>query len=1115
MGLEIETEKVAKLRAACRQFLGNGATQGKGFSRDTRGSSPVASRAPGVEDSAIVMRRAPGGVSPFNALKGLDETASASPRLNSGHSGTSPGERDPGSMSRNAEDARLSFDGVSPVKPLAGSGVTPREAAINLANCIMGAGALSLPSFFKSTGAVLGVALLLASCAWTWFSAVMMVKAADVVSIRVLNGVPVSSYEELMELTLGRNGKRLSAVGILLLQIGCLVGYANILADVVSPFAVSVLPPGLEPNRGAVLAAVTLGAMLPIGVAVGGDGGSAGLAAVSKASIVIVGAFALILSTAGVLKTAQQMGSSEMSERDLSKPTTDALNMVRLEGMMSVLPLAIFAFGAHPAILPVTRAMRPAGLKPSVGVVTDVLRLCFVGYLMIGLGGYASFRAKTAGNVLRNTDGAFLGSFGSKALKSGYGLVILASVPTILLPLQKSARDAYLFLQPYVAPLPPGMMSASRNANHAVSGSTIDDLTTVPPEVANRLATVVAVTSMTCALYLSLYVPNVAFAFGLTGSTCSFLIAFVLPAASFLSATAAGARRLPGRGSARKKSLELEARGEAGMITSGKKLAQTRDASSDASVFAKSSGASVAARGDSSLMRRSASQEGSDKGAFEENNWAWFGGEDPDSDDRDDDVLRFEPLGLDFDDSVVRADSLFDEKERKNATPSRGSNGAPISPRRKQSSHAKSNAFGTSSSSSKHASTRRWRFGAKLQITLAVCLSVVCTREVVRELVHENALVTVVSKMAEAKVSARVIEKESATVAAAKEKFVGASAELERASKDAERALDEVHHRREDIGVKNSANQKDVGADAVGAEDIDVITDTLEERLNEAVRGQTAARVEGASGVSGGDEKLADLSMSIQSETHSKRAIDEVSSSATEDSVPASKDASGTETKNGELESSLLASSLSGDAAVAETASVAAASLEKVKKVEAVASNTTLAKSALEDAIKHSDDEVRKVTNAGKERDSETGGKALDEGIVPERDVREDALDAEQIAADAEARREVSKTTRDEASDKPDAALDSATTSDESREDLGETDGARQSATASDSTDLTAANASDVVAMADEKIHQLEDAKAKVETEAEKALETAAATEGVDETLAAELASALANLTGS
>ena len=178
------------------------------------GSSSVASRAPGVEDSAIVMRRAPGGVSPFNARQ--DETASASPRLHSGDSGTIPEKRDPGST----EETRLSFDGVSPLAKPSRSGVTPREAAINLANCIMGAGALSLPSFFKSTGAVLGVALLLASCAWTWFSAVMMVKAADAVSVRVLDGVPVSSYEELMDLTLGRNGKRLSAVGILLLQIG-------------------------------------------------------------------------------------------------------------------------------------------------------------------------------------------------------------------------------------------------------------------------------------------------------------------------------------------------------------------------------------------------------------------------------------------------------------------------------------------------------------------------------------------------------------------------------------------------------------------------------------------------------------------------------------------------------------------------------------------------------------------------------------------------------------------------------------------------------------------------------------------------------------------------------
>ena len=145
---------------------------------------------------------------------------------------------------------------------------------------------------------------------------------------------------------------------------------------------------------------------------------------------------------------------------------------------------------------------------------------------MIGLGGYASFRAGTAGNVLRNMDGsgsfASLGGFGSKALKFGYGLVILASVPTILLPLQKSARDAYLALLPYVVPPAPlqttalGGANENENVSHADlthRGETRDDLAAVPPEIASRLATVVAVASMTCALYLSLYVPNVAFAF--------------------------------------------------------------------------------------------------------------------------------------------------------------------------------------------------------------------------------------------------------------------------------------------------------------------------------------------------------------------------------------------------------------------------------------------------------------------------------------------------------------------------------------------------------------------------------------------------------------------------
>ena len=75
----------------------------------------------------------------------------------------------------------------------------------------------------------------------------------------------------------------------------CLQGFANILTDVVSPFAIDILPPGLEPNRGAILAAVTLGGMLPMGIVVGGDAGGV-LALVSKLSMCIVAVFAVVLT---------------------------------------------------------------------------------------------------------------------------------------------------------------------------------------------------------------------------------------------------------------------------------------------------------------------------------------------------------------------------------------------------------------------------------------------------------------------------------------------------------------------------------------------------------------------------------------------------------------------------------------------------------------------------------------------------------------------------------------------------------------------------------------------------------------------------------------------------
>jgi amino acid permease len=245
---------------------------------------------------------------------------------------------------------------------------------MNLSNAIMGAGALALPNLFKVVGVVPGLALLLFAWLWTWFSMAIMIQAADAVSKRVLRGEPVGSYEDLMAHTLGPRGRTASTVGIVSLQIGCLVGFANVLADVVSPFADEMLPPGLEPNRSAILAAVALGGMLPTGLLVGGES-HALLATVSKAALGVVATFAAVLvahafsprrviagAGAGSGSIEGPGGFTDQAAAAIAVDGADAIAwFAPLTGLTSVLPLAIFAFGAHPAVLPVVRAVRCEG----------------------------------------------------------------------------------------------------------------------------------------------------------------------------------------------------------------------------------------------------------------------------------------------------------------------------------------------------------------------------------------------------------------------------------------------------------------------------------------------------------------------------------------------------------------------------------------------------------------------------------------------------------------------------------------------------------------------------------------------------------------------------------
>ena len=1108
-----------------------------------------------------------------------------------------------GSLARPPPPVRTVSDGASALPPsgparaapasIAGppadAGTSPRDAAINLANCVMGAGALSLPAFFRSCGALLGLVLLLGSCAWTWCSSVMLLMAADRVSRAKRRGAPLASYEELMDLTLGPRGRALSSAAIFLLQIGCLVGYANILADVVSPFAIDILPPGLEPNRAGMLTAVVLGGMLPMGVLVGGDGASRVLAAVSRLSVAIVGCFASVLAL-HALAPARYAATAAAGSAGVTGTTTPTLvadgkggslapvAWVNFGGAMSVLPLAVFAFGAHPAVLPVTRSMRPWGLGPAAAAVTLTMRVCFVGYVMIGLGGYLSFRDVTAGNVLRNLDGTFLGVAGSKALKFGYALVILASVPTILLPLQRSAKDAYVaFVESGLRSAPGGGSTpigggtstssfAAADAAHDINtkaanafGGSGDvrakqhrapvgfrsEIEKISPSTAARLSHAVALGSMLAALGLSLYVPNVAFAFGLTGSTCSFLIAFVLPGLAFLSVTERGGGdafpspftspfSFGGGASPRKLAAKVS--------DGGVEMQQQQHPQRTNTLIGHAQRRDYPSNKKETPPAPRTDRDGGDPDEF------GGGGATASAPPF---LSSAEHRTRAVAEGVVDADGgllLGDEDAPLFA-------GNPGNPRGEKGVGVGGGSFfWVESRDSSAGSTRRWRRGAKAQILAATFLSFACTREVLRELMQERALVDVVSKIADAQMAKEKIERETTQIQEAKEAFEESSEKLEQTLLS---ASSEVAKAREESQSHNSGGgSRGTRHDEANPDAIDAITETLAEKLEEALHEKEEmrhaledAKAETTTKPTRGDDEGKNDARALKkrpprasppprsnpspnpSTPADDRAGKAATGSATEATTVSSVfspsppvpspphvdvdhdppgggapprfggggGASSRPSRSSALDAVPFATTLDPEVDP-DAAEAAAKAYAAVKKVEEASADAAEAKTALAEAVGMLDAEE-------KEEAAEEDKK--DVFAAEEQDEKAAEEDEEDAATEAVRSREAEgKDARDDARDgsvvasAPNASNASANASSPPPPSPPPAKGFGNET-----------SAAEVVAAAEAKMSALSDAAAEAEEEEAKALE-AAATGGVDEELAKTLAGLLPNITG-
>ncbi|KAK9802660.1 hypothetical protein WJX73_002230, partial [Symbiochloris irregularis] len=297
-----------------------------------------------------------------------------------------------------------------PLTPTGGSNSSDAEAIFNMVNAVLGAGVLGYPFCFRSCGIGLAALLVLGCWGASYFSMRLLLLSAHLVGAR--------TYEDLVRILLGRTGQQALTVCVVSLNLGCLVAYVNILADVLSSVAGSIIPPGAEPSRNALLAGITLFAVLPVALVVRSP---EVLARVSQASVAFVFGFAAVVVYLALL-----------AERP-KQPKGAALEMWQWQGLLVAFPVIAYGFTAHQFLFGIYASLKAPSVRRMSTIVHKALLVCTLVYVVVGVGGYVAFRQRTSGDILRNF-GAASGARVVKAITSmvlGAALMAAVLVPNV------------------------------------------------------------------------------------------------------------------------------------------------------------------------------------------------------------------------------------------------------------------------------------------------------------------------------------------------------------------------------------------------------------------------------------------------------------------------------------------------------------------------------------------------------------------------------------------------------------------------------------------------------------------------------------------------------------
>jgi amino acid permease len=407
-----------------------------------------------------------------------------------------------------------------------------KNSVLALVNSVVGAGVLGFPFCFKTCGLMLAAVLVLITLIASEVSMHFLLLASQITERR--------SYESLAFAALGgAMGQRAVEACIIVMNAGALVAFLNILCDVFSLLAGSVVPPGAEPSRTMTLILVTFMCGIPV-VAYSRNPRILSLA--NRASMAFMLVFCLAVSLMALFPLSFPLSSSSSSS-SFSNNNYNKVIWWDNQGILVSFPVIVYGFTAHQILFSILSSLRSPNLKQMTTVVQKSMYISSAIYLIVGACGYLAFGHRTSGDILRNLGGSSVGTFRfavERILKIGYGTTVLLTMPLILGPLLGAIR-------PWTRTL-----LTSSGGRH-INGDVNDDTTTSAIDNnggdghnyccqeaksgGGAQDHVLAAGVLGLAAGLALKLPNLEHVFGLAGSTASVLVAFVFPAAIFLRTT--------------------------------------------------------------------------------------------------------------------------------------------------------------------------------------------------------------------------------------------------------------------------------------------------------------------------------------------------------------------------------------------------------------------------------------------------------------------------------------------------------------------------------------------------------------------------------------------------